>query len=166
MRFSHVNSYAASPAEVLEMLTTPEFREQVCTSQHALQHSVEVTGTAAGGTTVVVSQDQSTEGAPPAARKVVGDSVRIVQREVWGPPDADPVTAEFGMEIPGKPGQLKGRITLVATANGCEERFEGDVKVGIPLVGGKLEKFIADLLGRGLRREGRVGATWLAERAG
>lgn len=164
--FRHVNRYPASPAEVRAMLTAAEFREEVCTSQEALDHSVEVS-TTGGTTTVVVTQSQSTEGAPTAARKVVGDAVRIVQREEWVSADAEPLTAGLSMEVPGKPGQLKGRISLVDQGDGTtEERFEGEVKVNIPLVGGKLEKFIADLLARGLRREGRVGVRWLEDRSG
>jgi hypothetical protein len=162
VRFRHVNSYAAPAAEVLEMLTTPGFREEVCTRQHALTHSVEITPEGST-TTVLISQSQSMDGAPAAARKLVGSSVQIVQQEVWrGATEAD-----FSMEIPGKPGHVRGGITLVDNgAAGCDEVFAGEVKVNVPLVGGKLEGFIADLLTKALRREGEVGVTWLVDRSG
>jgi hypothetical protein len=83
-----------------------------------------------------------------------------VQRETWSASD----DADFTMEIPGRPGQVRGRITLRDTADGCEELFAGEVKVQVPLVAGKLEKLLADILGRALRREGGVGADWLAAR--
>ena len=160
MRFRHVNSYAAPPAEVHAMLTNPEFREQVCAYQRALDHSVEITAEG-DTTTVVIKQSQSMDGAPAAARKLVGSSVQIVQREVWRGGDTG-LEADFAMEIPGKPGHLRGGITLVDKGDGtCDEVFAGEVKVNVPLVGGKLEGFIADLLARALRREGRVGVTWL-----
>jgi hypothetical protein len=160
MRFRHVNSYAASAAEVHAMLTTREFREEVCTYQRALEHSVRISQD--GDTTgVVITQSQSMDGAPAAARKIVGSSVRIIQREMWTATSS----ADFAMEIPGKPGHLKGAITLVDKGDGsCEEVFAGEVKVHVPLLGGKLEGFVADILARALRREGRVGVTWLERR--
>jgi hypothetical protein len=162
MRFRHVNSYDAAPADVRAMLTTAAFREEVCTYQRALEHTVDIREE--GGTTdVVITQSQAMDGAPAAARKLVGSSVRIVQRESWAAADR----ADFAMEIPGKPGHLRGTITLVAKDDGgCEEVFAGEVKVSVPLVGGKLEGFVADILTRALRREGRVGVTWLEREAG
>jgi hypothetical protein len=158
MKFRHVNAYSASPAEVRAMLTTPQFRDEVCTRQHAISHSVEISGDK-----VVITQAQAMDGAPAAARKLVGSSVQIVQRETW----TDAEHADFAMEIPGKPGHLRGAISLVDKgADGCDEVFAGEVKVNVPLLGGKLEGFISDILTRALRREGEVGVTWLERRAG
>ena len=160
MRFEHTNSYPASSAEVLAMLTTPEFRERVCEQQRALDHSVEVSG-AGVGATVVITQTQSMQSAPGMARKLTGDTVQIVQREVW----AAPQSAEFSMEIPGKPGHLRGRVELRDTGPGsCAEVFTGEVKVSVPLVSGKLEQLVGDILRRALTREGEVGISWLRER--
>jgi Protein of unknown function (DUF2505) len=162
MRFRHVNAYPAAPAEVRSMLASPEFRDEVCTRQHALSHSVEI-AEEGGATRVVITQSQAMDGAPSAARKLVGSSVQIVQRETW----TDTDHADFAMEIPGKPGHLRGTITLVDNGDdGCEEVFDGEVKVNVPLVGGKLEGFVADILTRALRREGEVGVTWLGRHPG
>jgi len=159
MRFEHVNSYPASAADVLEMLANREFREQVCTYQDALDHTVRI-DRADGTTTVEISRTQSMKGAPSAATRVVGDTVRIVQHERW----SEAGTAEFSMEIPGKPGHLRGTIRLVPNNDGgTDEVFTGEVKVGIPLVGGRLEKMVEEVLRRGLRREGRVGTSWLGQ---
>ena len=105
MRFEHVNRYAAGSDAVLTMLTTPAFREEVCVRQRALDHDVDVTG-AGPGAVVLIARTQSMEGAPGVATKVAGDTVRIVQREEW----RTATEADFVMEIPGKPGQLKGGI--------------------------------------------------------
>jgi glyoxylase-like metal-dependent hydrolase (beta-lactamase superfamily II) len=159
MKFEHVNSYAASPESVHAMLTQRAFREEVCTYQRALEHSVEITEDSVA-TRVVITQTQAMDGAPAAARKLVGSSVQIIQRETW----QDSTTADFAMEIPGKPGHLRGTISVVDKDDGtCDEVFAGDVKVNVPLIGGKLEGFISDILARALRREGRVGVTWLEQ---
>jgi len=159
VRFEHRNSYAAPADAVHEMLMDPEFRERVCAAQQALEHAVDISGSG-DRRTVQVTQTQSMEGAPAVAVKLTGDRVRIVQRETW----TTGRDADFVMEIPGKPGRLQGALTLRDTPEGCEELIVGEVKVSIPLVAGKLEKLIGDILARGLRREGRVGAEWLSER--
>jgi len=160
-KLTHRNSYAAPADGVRSMLLDPSFREEVCEAQHALEHSVDIRESG-GSTTVEITRTQSMEGAPAAAIKLTGSTVDIVQREVWTG-DRD---AELTMEIPGKPGQLRGTITLRDTADGgCEELFTGEVKVSIPLVGGKLEKVIGEVLVRGLLREGQVGTGWLERRS-
>jgi hypothetical protein len=162
MRFEHVNSYPAPAEEVLAMLTDPVFRERVCEAQHAIDPSVDVVGSGAGAT-VEIARSQSMAGAPAVATRVVGDTVRIVQRETWTGPD----TADLTIDIPGKPGEMRGGIRLSPRADGgCDEVFTGEVKVKVPLVGGKLEGLIEQILVKALVREGRVGLAWLAERAG
>lgn len=161
MRFEHVTRYAAAPTEVHAMLTDAEFRRQVCEAQHALDPAVDVTDRA-GVTTVEVARTQSLAGAPTAAIKVVGSSVRIVQRERW----TGPTTADLDLEIPGKPGRLRGTIRLVETATGCDERVSGEAKVHVPFVGGKLEQLVCQLLGKALERQARVGERWLAGQQG
>jgi hypothetical protein len=159
MRFEHVNHYAAGADAVLAMLTTPAFRDRVCTSQRALDHDVDIKG-AGPGAVVLIARTQSLAGAPSLAIKVVGDTVRIVQREEW----RTPTEADFAMEIPGKPGRLDGGIVLRDNGNDTtDELFTGDVKVNVPLVGKKLEQMIASILERALVKEGQVGASWLAD---
>jgi hypothetical protein len=159
MRFEHVNHYAAGPDAVLAMLTEPAFRDQVCVRQGALDHDVDVRGEGAGAV-VLIARTQSLEGAPSVATKVAGDTVRIVQREEW----RTPTTADFAMEIPGKPGRLDGGIVLRDNGDGTTDQlFSGEVKVNVPLLGKKLEQMIASILERALVKEGQVGASWLAD---
>jgi Protein of unknown function (DUF2505) len=157
MRFEHVNHYAAGPDAVLAMLTTPAFRDQVCVRQGALDHDVDVKGEGAGAA-VLIARTQSLQGAPGIATKFVGDTVRIVQREEW----RTATEAGFAMEIPGKPGRLDGGIVLRDNGDGTTDQlFSGEVKVTVPLVGGKLEQMVASILEKALVKEGQVGASWL-----
>ena len=159
MRFEHVNHYTAGPDTVLAMLTTSGFRDQVCAKQGALDHDVDIKG-AGPGAVVLIARTQSLEGAPSLATKVVGDTVRIVQREEW----RTATEADFAMEIPGKPGRLDGGIVLRDNGDGTTDQlFAGDVKVNVPLIGKKLEQVISSILERALVKEGQVGASWLAD---
>lgn len=157
MRFEHVNSYPGDVAQVSAMLWSSDFRERVCSYIRAVEHSVEVTRTETTAE-VRVDQTQVPRKIPSIAQKLVGDTVEIVQRESWSSPEA----ATFDMEIPGKPGHLRGTIALRPGPTGIDEVFTGEVKVHVPLVGGKLEKFVAELLGKALAAEGRVGVEWLS----
>lgn len=162
MRFQHTNTYPGTAAEVLAMLVDPDFREQVCEYIHATEYAVALEATDGTTTVVEVSQTQVPRKIPSIAQKFVGDTVEIVQRETWTSPDS----ATFDMEIPGKPGHLRGTIALRERGGECDEVFSGEVKVHIPLVGGKLEGFVSELLGKALAAEGRVGVSWLGDRRG
>ncbi len=158
MRFERVHDYPAPAADVLAMLLDPAFREAVCAAQDADHHTVSVSA-ATPPATVEVRQRQDTSRTPAAARKVIGSSVETVQHEEWTSAEA----ASFEISIPGKPGHLRGRITLTDHGDGTStERFDAEVKVNLPLVGGKLEGLIGKVLGGGLRREREAGLRWLA----
>jgi uncharacterized protein YndB with AHSA1/START domain len=157
MRFEHTMRYDAPPADVHAMVTDPAFREKVCEAVHSARHSTDVAAT--GGTvTVTVDQEQRVRNVPSYAARMVGDAVRIHQVEAWSSPSA----ADLDISVPGKPGQLRGRVTLEPSAAGTTQTVRGDLKVAIPLVGGKLEKFIAGLLSQMMTIEEELGRDWLA----
>jgi hypothetical protein len=157
MKFSHDLAYDAAPDAVAAMLADPAFREAVCAALHVLRHEVSVQG-AGTGMQVVLDQTQPAKGIPSFARKFVGDEIRIVQRERW----TDTTSADLDIEVPGKPGTMAGGIRLVADGSGTVEKVTGDIKVKVPLVGGRIEELVADILRSALRAEERVGRSWLA----
>ena len=160
MKFSHDLAYDAAPEAVAAMLADPAFREQVCTALHVLRHEVSVQG-AGAGMTVVVDQTQPAGGVPSFAKKFVGDEIRIVQRERW----RDTTKADLDIEIPGKPGTMHGGITLVGDGAHTVQTVAGDIRVKLPLVGGRIEEMVGDIFRAALRTEQRVGAAWLAGQA-
>lgn len=157
MHFHQELEYDASPAEVYAMLSDPAFREAVCEAGDSVRHEVSITP-AGDGMAVSVDQVQPASGIPSFARKIVGDEIEILQREEW----SSATDATLEVSIPHKPGHLKGTVTLREQGSGTVETVDAEIKVNIPMVGGKLEKLIADLLGSALRSEHRVGIAWLA----
>lgn len=156
MKIHHEFRYDASPDAVHAMLGDPAFRERVCEAQHVTGCSVSVDGDPAA-LQVEVDQRRPADGIPGFAKKFVGDEIQIVQRETWdGSTDA-----ALSVTIPGKPGELHGTITLRPDGDGTLETVSGELSVSVPLVGGKLEKLVADILGAALRTEHRVGREWL-----
>jgi hypothetical protein len=155
-RLSYDLTYDASLIEVGEMLMDAAFREQVCDAQLALRKSVSV-GQDGGGMKVVVDMVQAAQGIPGFARKFVGDEIQLVQTEWW----SDIETARVEVVIPGKPGQMSGTVTVRESGGTTTETVQMDIRVGIPLVGGKIESLIADLLRKALRVENAVGRKYL-----
>lgn len=157
MKFSHEIRYAATADEVYAMLADESFREQVCASGGALRSTASVSPHG-NGMSVTVDQTMPADGIPAFATKFVGTEIQVVQKETW----TGPTRADLAVEIPGKPGHMRGTITLTEVDGETVEKVDGDIKVSIPLLGGKLEGLIGDLLASALRNEQRVGRTWLA----
>ena len=148
-------TYDASREEVLSMLTDSAFRERVLERMQVVRGDVTVEGDV-----VTIEQVQSAKGLPSFATKLVGDEIRIVQVEAWRAPDR----ADVEVTIPGKPGEMTGSATLTESGGRTTERVDLEVTVRIPLVGGKIEGLIADMLGKALDTEHRTGVEWLAAR--
>lgn len=156
-RLHHQMTYDAPLAAVVEMLADARFREEVCEYQHVLRADVEIDR--AGDTmSVLIEQAQPTERIPSFAKKFVGEEIEIVQREDWSAPDR----AQLHVTIPGKPGHMEGTITLVETDGTTVETVDVEIKVNLPLVGGKIEGLVSDLLRKALVAEERVGARYLS----
>lgn len=148
----------ATPEQVYAMLADPAFREAVCEYQRFPRREVTITP-AGDGMTVRVDQHRPADEVPGFARKIVGDEINILQEEQW----SSPTEAALSVTIPGKPGSMVGTVRLVGDDAGTTEVVRADVKVNIPLVGGKLEGFVGDMLLRALRAEQKVGTRWLAD---
>ena len=73
-------------------------------------------------------------------------------------------SADVEVAIPGKPGEMAGTATLVESGGRTTERVDLEVTVRLPLVGGKIEGLVADMLGKALDTEHRTGVEWLAAR--
>ncbi|MBB6626872.1 DUF2505 domain-containing protein [Nocardioides sp. KIGAM211] len=157
MKFRHELAYDAAPDQVFEMLADPAFREAACAAQDVISADVSVERSG-GGFTLTVDQLQKTDDLPSFARTFAGESTRAIQREVW----ADTTGGTLDIEAPGKPSSISGTITLRPEGSGTVEIVELDVKIKVPLIGGKLEKLLADKVRSGMDAEHGVGVAYLA----
>jgi uncharacterized protein YndB with AHSA1/START domain len=160
MRLRHELSYDAPPDRVFAMLADPEFRRRSCAAMAVVSADVELEPSADGeGFTLVVDQLQNTSDLPSFARTFAGESTRAVQRETW----RSRTTGELVIESPGKPAGARGTIRLEPDGTGTKEVVELEIKVKVPLIGGKLEKLMADKVATGMDAERAVGVAWLEE---
>lgn len=148
----------ATPEQVFAMLAQSDFREAVCEYQRYPRRTVSIEPTA-DGMNVRVDQYRPATEVPSFARKLVGDEINILQQEQW----TSLTEAQLQVSIPGKPGSMSGTVVLRGHDGGTTETVSVEVKVNVPLIGGKLEGFIGDMLLRALKAENKVGVRWLAE---
>jgi uncharacterized protein YndB with AHSA1/START domain len=157
MHFRHELSYDATPDEVFEMLADPAFRERVSTAQEVVSADVAIDRTGEGFS-LTNDQVQRTAGLPSFAKKFTGETTRAIQVEDW--PDRH--GGSLRIDAPGKPSSITGTIALLPDGDGTTEVVELDVKVKVPLIGGKLEGLLADTIRKGIEIEQEVGRAWLS----
>jgi hypothetical protein len=156
MKFRHELSYDASPAEVFEMLADPAFRETVGKALDVV--SADITLARDGdGFTLTNDQVQRTGGLPSFAKKIAGDTTRVIQTEEW----SSPTGGTLRIDAPGKPTSMAGTIELVPDGAGTVEVVELEIKARVPLIGGKLESLMADQVREGMDAEREAGQAWL-----
>jgi hypothetical protein len=161
MKVTHTATYDASAADVHAMLTDPVFRQRAADASGVV--SAEVTVEAKdGGHVVTIDQVQPTEGVPAFAKKFAGETTRAVVVETWGSPTA----ATVSIETPGRPTEIHGTYTLAEAGGRTTQTFEGEVRAKVPLIGGKLEKLVAEFFAEGRDKEQAAGAAWLAGERG
>ena len=156
MKLRHEISYDAPLADVYAMLADPDFRQSSAAAMGVI--SADVTITPQGeGMNVHIDQVQPTEGVPGFAKKFAGETTRAVQTEEWSSPAGGTIT----IETPGKPTSIKGTLSLDESGGRTTETLEAEVKVKVPLIGGKLESLMADLVSSGMDKEQAAGVAWL-----
>jgi Protein of unknown function (DUF2505) len=153
MKLTHSVRYEAPLADVYGMLTDPVFREKAATAQGVTSVDVSV-----NGGDVRLDMEQPNTDIPGFARRIVGESTHAIQAETWN----DNHTAEFSITMPPLPGGITGTRVLTTDGDGTLDTFDGEAKVKIPLVGGKLESLISDKLKEGWDNEHSLGVAWLA----
>lgn len=153
----HQISYPASIDAVGAMLDDVAFRKAVCEAEGVLRSRVEAADHPRG-LEMTVERVHSTEHLPPVAAKFVGDTITVVQQELW----TTAHDAQVTVTVPDRPARISGTITLAESGDQTTETVALTIAVALPLVGGKLEAMVADLLKAALRAEERIGRTWLA----
>ena len=87
-----------------------------------------------------------------------------MQTDEWAPDDGSGVrSGTWRVELAGAPARLGGTMRLEPDGAGSTYVVAGETKVSVPLVGGKAESFIADMVARLGRTEGDLLRTALAQ---
>ncbi|MGE0216896.1 DUF2505 domain-containing protein [Mycolicibacterium sp.] len=115
----------------------------------------------AGAVSVQTSQDLTHDVLPGVFARVLPGDLRIVRTEVWQPTE-DEVHGDVTIAAHGVPGSGVGAAVLAPRPAGSRLRFSGTLEVRIPLVGGRIEQFIADLIVKEVPEMQRFTTEWIA----
>lgn len=149
-------AYDAPHAAVAAMLSDPAFRERVLDAQHVLSRTVTIDG----GDVALVYTLSVAGGVPSIAAKFVGDTIEVHHEETW---DAAFTHGTLAVALPGKPGDLRGTMSLTERNGTTLETVALTAKVSIPLVAGKLEDLVLSTFKEAYDKEHRVGVSWLED---
>ena len=118
-----------------------------------------------GGTTRYrLRQTVDAQHIPSVARAVIRGDLVIERTESWAASGGQ-YDGTIEASVPGTPASVRAVTSLLDRAEGSELLLTGTVKVGVPIVGGKLESLIVEQLIDLLRAEGRFTQRWLDSRA-
>ena len=143
MRMQVTHRFDADVETLFALMSDPDF----CMRKYA----------DAGATDIQIDSDQRDDGPtlvsrrkltvdlPGFAKKVMQPTNTVVQTDEWSPADEKGRrVCRYKVEVQGVPSRIDGTVTLTPDGDGARQDVEAEVKVSIPLLGGKLEKFAVD----------------------
>lgn len=117
-------------------------------------------GTANGAVTVELRQAVPAAALPSVARSLVPGDLAIERTERWTPRGGT-----VHATVAGAPGEITGQWLLDPAPDGCVLAGRLAVTIGVPLVGGRLERAVLDGLAQLLDTEHRFTLRWLQQSA-
>ena len=163
MDFHNEYRYAATPDAVFAMMREPEFIREKLKATEALEYDVVECADAPDGAFRIVTTRTVQADIPSFARKVFKPTQAMTQTEEWSAATAESREATWKIEPKGVPVTTGGTSRLEAVDGGTVQHIIGSIKVKVPLIGGRLEKFVYDQAAATMEKEHEFGQRWLAE---
>lgn len=133
--------YDADVETVYTLISDPDFMTRKYTAVGARDVAVDRAETDDGGCELVTKRTVTVD-LPGFAKRVMQPSNTAVQTENWAAADElGNRVCTYHVEVQGMPSKVTGSLTLSADAGGTKQVIDAEVKVSIPLLGGRLEKF-------------------------
>lgn len=101
---------------------------------------------------------------PDLARKVLPGELRLVRKAHFHGFDGARLLGSSRVEAAGGLGVLTGETEILSDGGAADEALSGQVKVSVPLLGGKLEKLVIQHLTGLFEEEYSHLNRWLAKR--
>jgi hypothetical protein len=158
-RFEHRATFSAPASTVHSTLVDRAFLEERLRVLGGKGATLVDHRDGADGVSLRLRQGVAAERLPGAVRAILKGDLVVEREERWTPDGA----ATGRATISGVPGEITSRHRLTDRADGSELVVDAEVRVGIPLVGGKLEGVIAEQVGKLLAAESEFTAKWLAD---
>lgn len=154
MKYHETIRYPVPAESLFRFFTDPDFFVRKYVEQGATNVHVTHAGITGSRSTITVSRDVPVEVPVPSfARSLVPSHITLVQTDAW---DTATRTGSLLIEFKGMPVRVNCNITLRDTADGAVEELDFDIRVNVPLLGGKLEALLAQDLRLKFQRDTEV----------
>lgn len=100
------------------------------------------------GRVVLAVSRELPRGVPGFLERFLPRDGRVLQTDTWAAPQDGSRRGTWTVEIPGAPAAMGGTMRLEPSPEGSRYTLDGEVKVSVPLVGGKAERFIAEMVAK------------------
>ena len=158
----YAHESAAPVDDVFDLLTSERWAQTKRERFHDGTELVRREERPDGGVLVEVSRELP-GGVPGFLERFLPKDGRVRETFDWQPPVGDGTRrGTWKVDIAGAPARLGGTMRLEPTAAGSRYTIEGDAKVSVPVVGGRAESFIGDMVVRLAAKEGELLTTSLA----
>lgn len=162
MKFTHRAEYPATPEAVFAVMSDPAFQDAKCDATTTGTWTADVS-TSGDRTRITTERVLPTDGLPDIARSFVGQTLTVIEVQTWSAPASDGSrVAELDLHVKGAPMTLKGTVRLSPRGAGSVQEVDADLRAGVPLIGGRLEKAASEPL----LHAARIETTLLHQRVG
>jgi uncharacterized protein YndB with AHSA1/START domain len=138
-----VHEYDHPVESVFEAFTDPEFYLAKFSGVGARNVEIIASGNEDGVFSVETSREVPPD-VPGALKTLLGAWTTVIQNEEWIEGEEDEYLNELNIDSEGVPALLTGTMILYSSDDGCVNEVVMSIDCRIPLVGKKLERFIAD----------------------
>ena len=97
-----------------------------------------------GGSVTLVVSRRLPAGVPGFLQRFLPSDGRVTTHDVWAPLADGVRRGTWSADIAGAPAKLGGAMRIESIAGGSRYTIDGEVRVSVPLIGGKAESFIAE----------------------
>ena len=157
-KISTTDRYQHTPAEIMAMLQNIDYLTEKYNALGDIQFDV-VEQTAGDGS-YVLTVDREVEANLPDFVKKFKETNAMSQTENW---TADGDSWSATMTIDASPAKISGKQVIKPVGDGESDwTTELEIKVGVPLVGGKIEKAVAEESMKQFGLEYQFNQQWLA----
>lgn len=161
-KFTNRDPYDADVAAIWAMLCDQEYWRQKYGSMGATDVQFQ-DFTASDAVLTVKSTRNVPADLPGFAKKIIGDTNHVTQNERYTK-DGDRISCQIQIAVKNVPGGTSGSMVITPSGAGSVWDADLDVKVSLPLVGGKLEGVIRNETANNFVQEKRFNDSWLAAR--
>jgi Protein of unknown function (DUF2505) len=118
-----------------------------------------------GTVEVTVTEDLRQGGLPGMLAKLYRGDLNIVSTERWSPSGDRDVSGVIDVAVTGAPGSGRGAALLAPSGDGSQLTLSATVEFRVPVIGARIEGYVADQFANGLAEVQRFTTGWISENA-